>query len=110
MGVTPVGRTFTWITPRCPNRRSTPCCALTDFEVGIDGPKMSVKTVFLFLLAEDLSVLSEDVASLMSPDERFDTSHDWLPQSSTTNTTIQETEYGQELISKGPPKAEVQLR
>ena len=51
--------------------------------------------------SEDLSVLSEDVASLMSPDDDL-----WLPQTS----NIQDTEYGQELISKGPPKAEVQLR
>ena len=57
-----------------------------------------------------MSVLSEDVASLMSPDERFDSpGNDWLPQSP-DNTASAVAEYGQELISKGPPKAEVQLR
>ena len=59
--------------------------------------------------------MSEDVASLMSPDERFDSpGNEWLPQSSVDNTNAAATaavaEYGQELISKGPPKAEVQLR
>merc|ERR1711899_663383 len=55
---------------------------------------------------EDLSVLSEDVASLMSPDEHFE--NDWLPSHS--HNSIQDAEYGQELVSKGNPKAEVQLR
>ena len=49
-------------------------------------------------------MLSEDVASLMSPDEPFE--NDWLPAQS----TIQDADYGQELVSKGNPKAEVQLR
>ena len=52
----------------------------------------------------------------MSPDERFDSpgNLEWLPQSSLDNTNAAAAaavaEYGQELISKGPPKAEVQLR
>ena len=56
--------------------------------------------------------MSEDVASLMSPDERFDSpgTNDWLPQNPTDNTASAVAEYGQELISKGPPKAEAQLR
>ena len=49
-------------------------------------------------------MLSEDVASLMSPDEHFE--NDWLPSQS----TMQDAEYGQEMVSKGNPKAEVQLR
>ena len=49
-------------------------------------------------------MLSEDVASLMSPDEPFE--NDWLP----SHNSIQDAEYGQELVSKGNPKAEVQLR
>ena len=49
-------------------------------------------------------MLSEDVASLMSPDEHFE--NDWLP----SHNSIQDAEYGQELVSKGNPKAEVQLR
>ena len=51
-------------------------------------------------------MLSEDVASLMSPDEHFE--NDWLPSHS--HNSIQDAEYGQELVSKGNPKAEVQLR
>ena len=51
------------------------------------------------------------MASLMSPDERFDSpGNEWLPQSSENTTASAVAEYGQELISKGPPKAEVQLR
>ena len=51
------------------------------------------------------------MASLMSPDERFDSpGNEWLPQSSAVDNTNAVAEYGQELISKGPPKAEVQLR
>ena len=49
-------------------------------------------------------MLSEDVASLMSPDEHFE--NDWLP----SQTNLADAEYGQELVSKGNPKAEVQLR
>ena len=73
------------------------------------NPKTNNNLIFF---KEDLSVLSEDVASLMSPDERFDSpgTNDWLPQNPTDNTTSAVAEYGQELISKGPPKAEVQLR
>ena len=73
------------------------------------NPKTNNNLIFF---KEDLSVLSEDVASLMSPDERFDSpgTNDWLPQNPTDNTASAVAEYGQELISKGPPKAEVQLR
>ena len=49
----------------------------------------------------------------MSPDERFDNDcSSWqLPQNHHGgNHDNNITEYGQELISKGPPKAEVQLR
>ena len=60
---------------------------------------------------EDLSVLSEDVASLISPDERFDSpGNEWFPQSQTSIQQDLNQDYGQELISKGPAKAEVQLR
>ena len=55
-------------------------------------------------------MLSEDVASLISPDERFDSpGKEWFPQSQTSIQDLSQ-DYGQELISKGPPKAEVQLR
>ena len=55
-------------------------------------------------------MLSEDVASLISPDERFDSpGNDWFPQSQTSIQDLSQ-DYGQELISKGPQKAEVQLR
>ena len=52
------------------------------------------------------------MASLMSPDERFDSpgTNDWLPQNPTDNTASAVAEYGQELISKGPSKTEVQVR
>ena len=66
---------------------------------------------FLFFFVEDLSVLSEDVASLISPDERFDSpGNEWFPQSQTSIQQDLNQDYGQELISKGPAKAEVQLR
>ena len=57
-------------------------------------------------------MLSEDVASLISPDERFDSpGNDWFPQSQTSIQDLSLTQdYGKELISKGPQKAEVQLR
>ena len=66
--------------------------------------QMRSRLNFFFFFSEDLSVLSEDVASLMSPDEHFE--NDWLP----SHNSIQDAEYGQELVSKGNPKAEVQLR
>ena len=68
--------------------------------------QMRSRLNFFFFFSEDLSVLSEDVASLMSPDEHFE--NDWLPSHS--HNSIQDAEYGQELVSKGNPKAEVQLR
>ena len=56
--------------------------------------------------SEDLSILSEDVASVVSPDERMDS-----PTSSSEWTnSVNHNDFCQEFISKGPPKAEVQLR
>ena len=49
--------------------------------------------------------MSEDVASVISPDDRNES-----PTSSSDWTSINHTEVCQEFISKGPPKAEVQLR
>ena len=66
--------------------------------------RRNFQTLFFLISTEDLSVLSEDVASLMSPDEHFE--NDWLP----SQTNLPDAEYGQELVSKGNPKAEVQLR
>ncbi len=100
----------------------------SSLEICMPRKIISQRGSLLALFTEDLSVLSEDVASLMSPDERFDISATsansptagptssgpataanccWLPQN---DSSLHDTEYGQELISKGPPKAEVQLR
>ncbi len=59
-------------------------------------------------------MLSEDVSSLASPEDRFES--DWLPSNNNNHSNAvaaaaaSEPDYGQELVSKGPPKAEVQLR
>jgi hypothetical protein len=60
--------------------------------------------------SEDLSILSEDVASVVSPDDRNESptsSSDWANGS---NAAAVSHDFCQEFISKGPPKAEVQLR
>jgi hypothetical protein len=59
----------------------------------------------MIYISEDLSILSEDVASVISPDDRNES-----PTSSSDWTSINHNEVCQEFISKGPPKAEVQLR
>jgi len=51
--------------------------------------------------------MSEDVASVTSPDERLDTAS--LSEWSAAHA-VQQFEYCQDFISKGPHKAEVQLR
>lgn len=52
-------------------------------------------------------MMSEDVASVVSPDDRTDTASlsDW-----SAAHAVQQMEYCQDFISKGPQKAEVQLR
>ena len=52
-------------------------------------------------------MMSEDVGSVVSPDDRADTASlsDW-----SAAHAVQQMEYCQDFISKGPQKAEVQLR
>ena len=72
------------------------------------GYTVTINSTFVDFFSEDLSILSEDVASIVSPDERMDS-----PTSSSAewSNSVQHTaEVCQEFISKGPPKAEVQLR
>ena len=67
--------------------------------------------------SEDLSVLSEDANSFISPDDRIESPEgqsDWVPTSSTTPTNdggdYFSSSNNSDLFSKGPPKSEVQLR
>ena len=85
---------------------------ITIFRTTVCNVKTYICTFFsCSFFVEDLSVLSEDVASLISPDERFDSpGNEWFPQSQTSIQQDLNQDYGQELISKGPAKAEVQLR
>ena len=84
--------------------------------VTVAESQLSEQTIHAMLrplsFREDLSVLSEDVGSLTCQEEqqRIDSpTSDWSSSQQPTPTNDGDC-FGSELVSKGPPKSEVQLR